>query len=189
MILTPQYFLKRPVLVPKAQGVGNGTSTTLKTSDEALIQGNIDTYEIEFLKYLLGRDLAKEFITAYKASVQEDNPVELEQKWKDLISHLYDEDELTSPAANYVYWFILKEMYAPPTRIGTFKAKTEEGLIYSPISDQVNAWNIMCDELIDFYVWLADNVDTYEHDDVYIDPKEGIIEAYYLIDYKNTFGI
>ncbi len=189
MILTPEYFKKQPVKVPIADGLGNGANPTIKTSDETLIQNNIDFYELEFYKELLGKDLAKEFITAYNNSVLEENPIELEQKWQDLVDRLFDEDNLTSPASNYVYWFIMDEMFRANTRTGIATAKKDEANNTSFILEQIRAWNYMCEELKSFYLWLSDNTETYEHDEVYVAPKQGVYEAYSLIETRNRFGI
>lgn len=171
MKLTADYFLKQPTYVPQASGSGNGVNPKVKTNDEGLIQNNIDLYEEQFYIELLGCDMAQELIADYEASVLEENPIALEQKWVDLLAKLFNVAKFRSPAANYVFWFIMEDVYAPSTRVGTVIGKKNEGTVESPIVKQITAWNLMASELVRFYDWLYLNREAYEHDEVYITPS------------------
>ena len=170
MKLTADYFFKQPTLVPQASGLGNGVNPRVKTSDDGLLQNNIDLYEEQFYIELLGYDLASELIAAYEASVAETNPIPLEQKWIDLLAKLFNETKFRSPAANYVFWFIMEDIFRPSTRVGTVIGKKNEGIVTSPATKQITAWNLMVDELVRFYEWLETNRTTYEHDMVIVNP-------------------
>lgn len=170
MKLTADYFLKQPTYVPQASGLGNGVNPQVKTKEAELVQNNIDLYEEQFYIELLGYDLASELIAAYEASVATTNPIELEQKWVDLLAKLFNETKFRSPAANYVFWFIMEDIFKPSTRVGTVIGKKNEGTVASPASKQITAWNLMVDDLIRFYEWLETNRATYEHDTVIVNP-------------------
>ena len=170
MKLTADYFKKQPTLVPQASGLGNGVNPRVKTNDEGLVQNNIDLYEEQFYIELLGYDLANELIAAHEASVAETDPITLEQKWIDMFAKLFNEVKFRSPAANYVFWFIMEDVFRPSTRVGTVIGKKNEGQVETPATKQITAWNLMASELVRFYDWLELNRATYEHDDVFINP-------------------
>ena len=119
MILDKTYFSKRPIKVPQSESLGNGVSSKISTSDAAIIDECINLYEPKFLINLLGYDVANEFIEAYKASILTENPIDLEPKWVALKNKLYNITEKTSPAANYVFFFICDEIIQTTTRVGS----------------------------------------------------------------------
>lgn len=107
----------------------------------------IEIYEEEYLRLVLG-DLYEEFDPAV-------------QKWIDLIGVMRDATLKRSPIANYIFY-----NYYPvycTTRTGA--GDTSNGEIRRA---QILAWNdaIAMNERVIKY--LYDNMDTYEHDDVYL---------------------
>ena len=189
MILDKTYFSKRPIKVPQSESLGNGVSSKISTSDAAIIDECINLYEPKFLINLLGYDVANEFIEAYKASILTENPIDLEPKWVALKNKLYNITEKTSPAANYVFFFICDEIIQTTTRVGSAVGKLEETQVVSFIQKQATAWNLMTENLFCFYKWLESVQSDYEHDDVKLSPKLDENGKYILLKNVNIYGI
>lgn len=187
LVIDTTYFLKPPVSVPQSNALGNGVSQVVKTSDTAFLTDLIDLWEPIFYRDLLGKEVADEFIGAYKASKAE-VPVPLEPKWQALISNLFDATAKKSPCANYIYFQVLPELDLKISRNGVKEAKLDCANLVASTVKGVNAWNLMVDDLRVFYAWLLDHASDYEHDEVTIKPKrtKGKIT---LITPINAYGI
>jgi hypothetical protein len=176
-IIDETYFTKHPTKLPQSEALGNGVAVDIQTGDVAMIDDNIEIYEPQFLTYLLGKDLADEFIAGLAVTP---TPA---TKWTALKNKLVNSTTKRSPIANYVYCFILEEQSEYDARVGTVANKTENATQISCTHKQTKAWNLMVEELIVFIDWLILNRTTYEHDEVYIETD------YHLLTYLNRFAV
>ena len=48
---------------------------------------------------------------------------------------------------------------------------------------QAKAWNLMSQSLVSFYEYMEENKETYEHDEVYLEP------SYEMLQTENEYGI
>lgn len=189
MKLDSTYFSKYPLKLVQSTGGGNGISKTVKDSDITIITDCIDTFEPQFYTDLLGEDLANELIAAYEASIATPTPIPLPEKWDTLLNKLFNVTKKQSPVANYVYCYILDEIQLHSTRSGVAISKIDEGEILSQIGKQVRAWNLMVGKLYSVYTWLYDNIDLFEHDEVYFNPTMDSYQGIMLLKKKNIYGI
>lgn len=128
---TKDYFKKQPLFIEQSKG-NNGMPSDVSSAKTTALTDAIATYEKQYLRLLLGADLAKAYLTAPTA-----------EKWADLNSLLWDEDLKISPIANYIYFFYLSD-YSASYNGETFKqAKTEGSNTIQVVQKQVFVWSEM----------------------------------------------
>jgi hypothetical protein len=169
------------------------------------LQVHIDLHEIPFLQAALGYDLWNEFYTAFRASVVEDGPVPLEQKWVDLrdgkvftnlsgikkvFRGLANPTTNISAVANYVYWHKMKSDTIQVVGIGTVKAAGDNAVNVDPTNKLVFAWNEMLEQVNLLWEFLEVNKDTYTSYDT-VQVNYGFFGCYAPGVYhgQNAFGI
>lgn len=106
----------------------------------------VDRYEPEYLCKLLGEELYNDFLVNRESA-----------KWDEFKKLVVKTNGLakTSPIANYVYFYLLRDSYATAT-INGVKKDGDENLVSSR-SKMVRAWNDMVYENRKLYVWLCRN--------------------------------
>lgn len=187
MILDKSYFLKYPVFIPQADGYTSPVATAVKNNDILFIESMISVHEPRYYKFLLGNDLANEFIEAYKASIAETS-TPLPSQWTTFISKAFDTTNKTSPCANFVYYYACYELEQRTTRVGTKVSKIDGGDVISPDSKAIISWNLGVERNIELLNWLAENKSDYEHDSIYFNPYLVRNEPELCI-LKNIYGI
>ncbi len=110
--------------------------TKIAQLDNAGVQENleyfIDKYEYKFLKSLLGKTLADEFIEGLAQ-----DPVE--EKW----TELQDETDLKEMLVYYVYYWYSQNQTTTTAGTGETKAKNENSNVASNWDKTVKIWNEM----------------------------------------------
>jgi hypothetical protein len=142
----------------------------------AALQVHIDQHENPFLRAALGYDLWNEFNTAFLASIAEEAPVDLPQKWKDLrdgiaftnlsgikkvFRGLANPTTKISCVASYVYWHKMRSDTIQTVGIGTVKTAGDNATNVDPTSKLVFAWDLMQQEVNLLWEFLEANKDTY----------------------------
>lgn len=162
-------------------------------------------HEAPFLQAILGYDLWSELNTAYEASVQEVNPVALEDKWSDLVNGvvfsnlsgvkkkfvgLANGTDYLSPTANYVYWKYLEDQAIQATSIGTVKTNPENATVVGPVQKMVAAWGQMLTDVNILWEFLEANRETYtSYDTAQVDYSFVGACAPGVFNGQNIFGI
>lgn len=142
--LTTSYFVGE-LIIP------NLTSTTAAgTANIAELQWFINTYEKEFLKYLLGDNLYDEFV----AGIAVAEPL---AKWTNLKNQIYDGTNFISPAAGYVYFFFRRNRFTITMGSSEVKPLHENGETVGHAAKQVMAWNNMVKQCEDIWEWLEES--------------------------------
>lgn len=139
--------------------------------------------EPEFLIKVMGQDLYDEFIAGLIA-----NPVLA--KWTNLKTQIYwtqnvkvsENDQVgetyyLSPAANYVYFYYMKNSKTISTGAGEVKV-AGQGMVYVPNKEkQLNAWNGMAKSVKVIRQWIEEHRSDYPD----FDPSK-------YLKYMTTFG-
>lgn len=99
---------------------------------QELLQDFIDKYEYKFLKSLLGKTLADEFLSGLL-----DDPVDA--KW----TELENETDLKEMLVNYVYYWYSQNQTTTTSGTGETKAKNENSTVSMNWDKTVKAWNEM----------------------------------------------
>jgi len=111
----------------------------------------IRQYEKRFLSALLGSVVAAQF------KVELAKPAgQIPQIWIDLKNILVNEEDRTSPIANYVYKFYQFNSQTSSVGLGEAKPKAENATMESVVPKVIWAWNLMVDWLIDNREWFID---------------------------------
>jgi hypothetical protein len=134
-MLTLDYFCGE-LLIPNLTGNSEANGAIAE-----IVNRSIALYEPRFLRSVLG--------TLYDGFAADMTSV----KSKAIIAHLYDEVNLISPVANFVYVNFRRDTMtdAVPTGEGV---GSYENLTISQGYKQQFAWNLMCDLVDDFWTWL-----------------------------------
>ena len=99
---------------------------------QELVDYFIEKYEYKFLKSLLGKTLADEFL----AGLLEDP---IDSKW----TELRDGTDLKEMLVDYVYFFYMENMTTTTAGTGENKAKNENSTVAGNWDKNVKAWNDM----------------------------------------------
>jgi Ni,Fe-hydrogenase I cytochrome b subunit len=150
-ILSTSYFIGE-LMVPNIQG-----STVPALSVQSKITLLIDRWEVAFLRKMLGKAFADEFLT---------HAADTSGIWHNLKDKIYitptaPATAYRSPVACYVYNFYLKSMLSVTTGSGEGKAKIDGSDSISSWQKIITNWNDMVDQIIELRQWLDDNASTY----------------------------
>ena len=122
--------------------VGTGAPSVTRTADNAWLQSLIDVYEREFLRKLLGDELAFPFMSWLQDENREDD--EVFSRIADMLTNC---SMGGNPAACYVYFKALDTANERASSTGVHRT-ADEGAV-NPRSLQLRAWNIMAAEVRD----------------------------------------
>lgn len=126
-------------------------------TDELTICNNaIARYEPEWLEIVLGAELYGLFMAAYDASVDEDSPVALDDRYDWILNghtYTYNDKSYTwkglvntaklSPIAHYVWY--KKTVQAHRSAMGLVQLQPEVAKLVNPTQDLLQVWNTMSD--------------------------------------------
>jgi hypothetical protein len=154
MFLDRTYFtgeLALPQLVASAAPAMDVASAAAQIAGEQTLQWFIAKYEPEFLRHLLGYSLYNAFIKG----IAESEPL---QVWSDLRDRIYmtSGNLKFSPAANYVYWFAMRQAVSQTAMSGEVRHKPDFAGNVSPARKMVTAWNDMVDGVAYVREWIFD---------------------------------
>lgn len=170
--LTAKYFVGE-LLVPNV----TGASSAVVTANLNNLKWYIGKYEPDFVEKLLGSDLYEEYLAGLAAT----NPA---AKWTNLKNKIYivdaENDVHISPAANYVYYHIMRSTITATTAMGEIKPKGEGGVptSVSNTMKMVCAWNQMAEDCAKIWAWLEENNDIYPSFDPLQDDPFGTINMF-----------
>lgn len=156
--LNASYFwgiMRLPRLKTSLEAVGTLSKATYVTQ-ETTLEEYIETFEPEFLTKLLGMTLYENFIQGMKA----DAPLEM---WVELRNKLFYSGEKQiqaypkSPCTAYVYYMIKRLNKSLDTIKGNVKQHVSNSTDVNDNSKAVKAWNMMVEDVCDFYKWLSEH--------------------------------
>lgn len=151
MLIDEKYF-KGEILIPNLVSQGVGISDSICHANIKRLGEFIEKYESFFLSKLLGRKL-------YDELTKEINTPE--SKWVALKETLVNEATLTSPIANYVYYWFIRNQITNTTGIGETVNQANNSIVVSPEQKMVKAWNDMVDDLTLIVQFMNDNRQVY----------------------------
>lgn len=159
MFLDRTYFtgnLALPQLVSSAAPAMDAASMATQIVGEQTLEWFIAKYEPEFLLYLLGEKLYKAFTDGISAETPDD-------VWMELKGRIYAESGKYkfSPAANYVYWFAMRQAVSQTAMAGEVRTTPDFAGNISPTRKMVTAWNDMVDATEHIRDWIYDNQDDF----------------------------
>ena len=138
-----------------------------KSAVNILLQEYIDTFENEYAKKLLGKELYDEFA----AGIIESIPA---AKWTALKA------KIKTKSINFIYFNYISETASFNTQVGEVKPNVENARIMPPVDRLVRVWNELVDWVYDdFMEWMTDNASDYPNYDA----------SYYCFRTINCFGI
>lgn len=155
MYLDRTYFtgeIALPQLVSSAAPAMDVASMATQIVGENTLEWFIAKYEPEFLKHLLGNALYKAFIEG----MAEPEPLQI---WIDLRDQIYTTSGnfKFSPAANYVYFFAMRQAVSETAMSGEVRHKPDFAGNISPARKMASAWNDMIDGVNRIRVWVYIN--------------------------------
>lgn len=124
--------------------VDTGAPSITRTAMKDYLDSFIDTYEKEYLKLVLGRDMCRQFINYMKADGEDKI-----DKWERLKEFLTKDGK--SPIANYVFFFFVRRNNVHVSDVGTTSPDDEDHA--DPNVVLIPAWNEMVEmnnDLLDF---------------------------------------
>lgn len=122
--------------------LGTGAPSVTRTADTAWLQSMIDVYECEFLRKLLGDEVASPFIAWLQDEGHGENDVF--QGIANMLTHC---SLGVNPAACYVYFKVLDTANERASATGVHRT-ADDGSV-NPRALQLRAWNIMAAEVRD----------------------------------------
>lgn len=158
MFLTDKYFqgeLSLPGFKYMGETVGLGVVT------QVISQNNLDwfiqKYERLFLIDLLGYDLYKNMVNGLS---EPDN-----EKWTALRDVIFrsEGEYMFSPAANYVYFFTMRDGRTTTTTKGEVKDTQDHAMSTTEANKLIKAWNDIYPQVCIIYRFLNDNWGTYKN--------------------------
>lgn len=169
--LSAAYFVGE-IQVPNISG-----SSTAETANLLQLQIAIAKYEPLFMDRLLGTDFYADYVAGIAAVIPE-------TRWTTLRDKIYVLNGTLgvgfSPAANYVYFFFMRNQTSISLINSEVQAVHENFSQFGPGTKMVAAWNEMVRMIIDFRKWLTENIADYPECDL------GTIGYFETL---NTFGI
>lgn len=151
MIIDSTYFV-RELSLPNivSNSLESGVSAALQTVGENSLDLFIEKYEEEYLIKLLGKELANKFMLEVNNSAPDDI-------WKELLSVLADSEKKTSPIANYIYYWIMRDSRTSTTMGGECASTFDKAQRASQDKKLVKAWNDSVNMTIQVVCWINRN--------------------------------
>ena len=151
-----------------------GVGAIIQAVNEQSLDWYIEKYEIEFLEGLLGETLYNKMVEGVDESENEGNI------WNRLRDKIFINtgSGKYSPAANYVYFYAMREMQTQTSSQGEVRGKQDYATVKSAHGKLVNAWNDMVDMSQKIRKYVCENEALY-----------GKLECIKKWSYINTFGI
>ena len=137
------FFQDGLLMVDGAMALASPSPTT--TAIKNRIDWYIQRYEPEYMCKLLGEELYKDFLDNGESD-----------KWVEFKELLVKSNDLakTSPIANYVYFFLVRDSQSTATINGV---KKDGDNLVNPQTKMVQAWNDMVNTTRRIYTWLCRN--------------------------------
>lgn len=132
--------------------IGTGAPSVTRTADNAWLQSLIDVYEREFLRKLLGDEVAFPFMNWLQDNAHDDN--EVFSKIADMLTEC---SMGVNPAACYVYFKVFDTANERASATGVHRT-ADDGSV-NPRALQIRAWNIMAAEVRDICRRMRDDED------------------------------
>lgn len=151
-ILINEKYFKGEILIPNLISQGIGISDNICQANTKKLREFIEKYEPIFLSKLLGPALYHEFADGINTP---------QNKWKTLKETLANETTHTSPIANYIYYWFIRNHTTTTTGIGETLSQANNSTIVSPEQKMVKAWNDMVDNLTLLIPFINDNRPSY----------------------------
>ncbi len=157
MFLNDTYFqgeLSLPIL-KRSAGPLIGVERAVHASGEKNLEYFVTKYETKALRDILGPTLAMNFIRGINRT---SNPI-----WKDLFNQIFQEDCDCgfSPVANYVYYFVKRDMRSHSTTVAEVASSPDNAARASEAQKLIKAWNDMCPQIHDIRRFICENWDEY----------------------------
>jgi len=147
MITSISQFISGDLLI-SGLSISNNP-TPVKEANNSGIQAFIDTREPEYLRKMLGCDVARDLIAYVKNRPEEES--DKVEKWEDIISWFQDCE--ISPIACYIFFYFVRWNQTQVTHLGTLKANSDNPVV-SADSKLIEAWNIMVTMNKYFVDWM-----------------------------------
>lgn len=149
MLIDVSYFTYGPRQIENASTVKMPLSGSLSVNEA--IDGYIKSFQYEYLLNMTGKKLAGE-ITDYLDLVEKNEPVDPgnESAYEMLC------EKLRESFADYVFYYILRDMNHKSTMTGLVRLKCANTYI-APIKRQVSIWNSMVNKNRLFVEWAKGN--------------------------------
>lgn len=138
MLIDVSYFINGPRHILNASVADTPKQDSVAVN--AHITGYINAYEMEFLRNVLGEELAEEVS-------EESKGVEVNLSIAELCEYLKE------PLADYVFYHILRDAGEQVTATGVVNLKSANEYV-SPLRAQVATWNTMVSKLERFIKWV-----------------------------------
>lgn len=146
MLINEKYF-KGEIFIPNLVSQGVGISDSICQANIKKLLEFIGKYEHLFLFKLLGYRLCDELTKGINTS----------EKWVTLKKILVNETTLTSPIANYVYYWFIRNQITNTAGIGETVNQANNSTVVSPEQKMVKAWNDMVDDLTPIIQFMNNN--------------------------------
>lgn len=186
MILIDQTYFKGELSLP-ILSVSNpcdeeldGVALALQTVGENNLDGFVDKYVTDYLVRLMGLELTQTFL----AEIETDSPAQI---WTNLQKQLLIQfgTYKTSPLANYVYYWLMRDARTKTTTAGEADAEFDNAKNVNNQYKLVKAWNDMANTTLRIQRWLCQNKAIYA--EYAADCTDRNICS--LTMYINTFGL
>ncbi len=143
-----------PVLEASAD---DGVAMAIQTVGENNLNVFVDKYVVDYLIQLFGKDLT----TAFIAGLDEDPVPEI---WENLKRQLLIKihTQKTSPLANYVYYWLMRDAITKTTQAGEVRPKLDGAQNAEVKRKLVSAWNEMVEMNGHVINWFFANRNDYE---------------------------
>lgn len=156
MFLDETYFkgeLYLPNLRFKEKAVGMAIADQI--TGEKNLEYFVKKYEVRYLQEALGCELTKAFITGIESG---------DEFWNDLYAHLYFEEMgiKFSPAANYVYFHIMRDNRVQNTMFGLVRQQSDRSKVVEDGDKLILIWNDMVHQTMVAHDFLRSNWDKYK---------------------------
>lgn len=167
MFLNSTYFqgeINLPFLGIQTPDASGGVSKRLQTIANKDLDWFIGKYESQYLTMLLGNELYDSFMIGIQEEV-------VDQKWIDLRDRIFKSATVNgmaygySPAANYVYFYIMRDARTQTTMKGEVQAQSDYAIRREEDKKCVKAWNDMVVESLRIVEFIRKNWEVYKEDE------------------------
>lgn len=149
-MLSAAYFVNE-LFIPNVTG-----TTVLELANLKNLQIAMNKYEIQYLKRLMGDDLYTLYAAGVTAGTAKYTAL------RDLIFVTYSSPSYAeSPAANYVYFFFMRNASSLTLSNSEVQSLTENFSQYSPAQKMINAWNDMVRKSEEIQTYITDHLTDY----------------------------
>ena len=160
ILIDSSYFvgeLALPNIPVNGGGASGGVALALQTAGENNLDVFVDKYVVDYLKRLLGKELA----TTFLEEIEKPSPAQI---WIDIKNELLIEvySYKASPLANYVYFMVSRDAVTKTTMAGEADPDFDFARNVKNNHKLINAWNGMCDMTIIIARWLCENREVYK---------------------------